>query len=101
MAIAEDPKHSQLTGVADREDVKDVTDALTRLQEQPAAATAAQAGEPSASALGLSPSERRLLNDLFAIVSEHATDSSVEIDRERVQDAFVFACEHHADQRRK
>jgi len=105
MAIAEDPKRSQLTGVADREDVTDVADAVTRLQEQPAApaasVTGAQAGEPSPSALGLSPSERRLLNDLFAIVSEHATDSSVEIDRERVQDAFVFACEHHADQRRK
>ncbi|HST54919.1 MAG TPA: bifunctional (p)ppGpp synthetase/guanosine-3',5'-bis(diphosphate) 3'-pyrophosphohydrolase [Solirubrobacteraceae bacterium] len=45
--------------------------------------------------------ERRLLGDLFAIVSEHAADSAVEIDRERVEDAFVFACEHHAAQRRK
>jgi GTP diphosphokinase / guanosine-3',5'-bis(diphosphate) 3'-diphosphatase len=44
--------------------------------------------------------ERRLLADLFAIVSEHATDSAVEIDRARVEDAFVFACEHHAAQRR-
>jgi GTP diphosphokinase / guanosine-3',5'-bis(diphosphate) 3'-diphosphatase len=50
---------------------------------------------------GLSPSERRLLSDLFAIVSEHAADSAVDIDRGRVQDAFVFACEHHAAQRRK
>jgi GTP diphosphokinase / guanosine-3',5'-bis(diphosphate) 3'-diphosphatase len=45
--------------------------------------------------------ERRLLDDLFAIVSEHAADAVVEIDRERVEDAFAFACEHHADQRRK
>ncbi|HEV7942072.1 MAG TPA: bifunctional (p)ppGpp synthetase/guanosine-3',5'-bis(diphosphate) 3'-pyrophosphohydrolase [Solirubrobacteraceae bacterium] len=45
--------------------------------------------------------ERRLLDDLFAIVSEHAPGSSVEIDRPRVEDAFVFACEHHADQRRR
>jgi GTP pyrophosphokinase len=45
--------------------------------------------------------ERRLLGDLFAIVSEHAADSTVRIDRERVEDAFVFACEHHAAQRRK
>ena len=52
-------------------------------------------------ALGLSASERRLLSDLFAIVSEHAADSSVEIDHSRVQDAFVFACAHHAAQRRK
>ena len=49
----------------------------------------------------LSVSERRLLTDLFAIVSEHAADSAVEIDRGRVQEAFVFACEHHAAQRRK
>src|ERR1700722_13826307 len=45
--------------------------------------------------------ERRLLGDLFAIVSEHAADSTVRIDRERVEEAFVFACEHHADQLRK
>src|SRR5271168_5656983 len=50
---------------------------------------------------GLSVSQRRLLSDLFAIVSEHAADSAVAIDRARVQDAFVFACEHHAAQRRK
>ncbi len=51
--------------------------------------------------LDLSEPERRLLADLFAIVSEHAADSAVEIDRGRVEDAFVFACEHHAAQRRK
>src|SRR5438876_1116457 len=34
-------------------------------------------------------------------IFEHAADSAVEIDRQRVQDAFVFACEHHAAQRRK
>jgi GTP pyrophosphokinase len=49
----------------------------------------------------LSELERRLLDDLFAIVSEHAADAVVEIDRERVEDAFVFACEHHAAQRRR
>ncbi|HTB49837.1 MAG TPA: bifunctional (p)ppGpp synthetase/guanosine-3',5'-bis(diphosphate) 3'-pyrophosphohydrolase [Solirubrobacteraceae bacterium] len=49
----------------------------------------------------LSKLERQLLDDLFAIVSEHAADAAVEIDRERVEDAFVFACEHHAAQRRK
>src|SRR3954451_16710479 len=45
--------------------------------------------------------EPRLLGDIFAIVEEHARDAAVEIDRTRVEDAFVFACEHHADQRRK
>src|SRR3954467_15373223 len=49
----------------------------------------------------LTETEQRLLGDLFAIVEEHAGDSIVEIDKRRVQDAFVFACEHHADQRRK
>ncbi len=56
---------------------------------------------PVGEAVELNELERRLLKDLFAIVSEHAEDSSVEIDRERVQDAFVFACDHHAAQRRK
>jgi GTP diphosphokinase / guanosine-3',5'-bis(diphosphate) 3'-diphosphatase len=50
--------------------------------------------------------ERRLLGDLFAIVSEHAADAAMladagSVDRARVEDAFVFACEHHAAQRRK
>jgi GTP diphosphokinase / guanosine-3',5'-bis(diphosphate) 3'-diphosphatase len=49
----------------------------------------------------LSELERRLLDDLFAIVSEHAADAAVQIDRGRVEAAFVFACEHHAAQRRK
>ena len=45
--------------------------------------------------------ERRLLSDLFAIVEEHADASAVRVDREMVEAAFVFACEHHADQRRR
>jgi guanosine-3',5'-bis(diphosphate) 3'-pyrophosphohydrolase len=49
----------------------------------------------------LSELERRLLGDLFAIVSEHAADSAIQIERGRVEAAFVFACEHHAAQRRK
>src|SRR5437870_619399 len=51
--------------------------------------------------LDLSEPERRLLADLFAIVSEHASDAAVEIDRGRVQEAFTFACKHHAAQLRK
>jgi guanosine-3',5'-bis(diphosphate) 3'-pyrophosphohydrolase len=81
MAIAEDPKSVQLADA-----------------QAPAPATQAR---PIQAPLTLNPSERRLLSDLFAIVSEHAADSSVDIDRARVQDAFVFACEHHAAQRRK
>ncbi len=49
----------------------------------------------------LTSAERRMLGDLFAIVEEHAHGAAAEIDRERVREAFVFACVHHADQRRK
>src|SRR5919204_1079535 len=49
----------------------------------------------------LTETERRLLGDLFAIVEEHSEDAAVAIERPRVEDAFLFACEHHADQRRK
>ena len=49
----------------------------------------------------LNEAEERLLADLFAIVEEHAHDAALTVDRQRVRDAFVFACEHHADQRRK
>ena len=49
----------------------------------------------------LTANERLLLSDLFAIVEEHAHEAAAPIDRERVQHAFVFACLHHADQRRR
>ncbi|HVS28413.1 MAG TPA: bifunctional (p)ppGpp synthetase/guanosine-3',5'-bis(diphosphate) 3'-pyrophosphohydrolase [Solirubrobacteraceae bacterium] len=49
----------------------------------------------------LTKEERRLLSDLFAIVEEHRGEEAAEIDRERVAAAFVFAYEHHADQRRR
>jgi GTP diphosphokinase / guanosine-3',5'-bis(diphosphate) 3'-diphosphatase len=102
MAIAEDPKRSKPVAVAEEAAVMDL-DAEDVLHEGAARATPSQAPPAGglAPALSLNASERRLLNDLFAIVSEHAADSAVDIDRERVQDAFVFACEHHADQRRK
>jgi GTP pyrophosphokinase len=100
MAIAEDPKSSQATEV--------VEGARPQAPAQDGSATSVAtppAGPPPparpAARLDLSEPERRLLRDLFAIVSEHGADTSVEIDRERVQDAFVFACEHHAAQRRK
>jgi guanosine-3',5'-bis(diphosphate) 3'-pyrophosphohydrolase len=49
----------------------------------------------------LSEVDQRLLGDLFAIVEEHANHAAVVIDRDRVEDAFVYACVHHADQRRR
>jgi guanosine-3',5'-bis(diphosphate) 3'-pyrophosphohydrolase len=58
-------------------------------------------GHDVVSRADLSVDERRLLSDLFAIVEEHAEEAALPIDRARVEEAFVFACEHHADQRRK
>ena len=49
----------------------------------------------------LTPLERELLGDLFAIVEEHADEVAQTVDRDAVVEAFVFACEHHADQRRQ
>jgi len=49
----------------------------------------------------LSPVEQGLLGDLFAIVEEHADQAASEVDRDRVQAAYVYACVHHADQRRR
>ncbi len=49
----------------------------------------------------LTATERRLLGDLFAIVEEHADQAALAVDRDRVEEAFVYACLHHADQRRK
>ena len=45
--------------------------------------------------------EHELLADLFAIVSEHADEVAETVDRSAVLRAFLFACEHHADQRRQ
>jgi GTP pyrophosphokinase len=41
------------------------------------------------------------LGDLFAIVEEHGEQAAIAIDRDRVEEAFMYACLHHADQRRR
>ena len=56
---------------------------------------------PAEAPADLTAVERELLADLFAIVEEHADEVARQVDRRRVIDAFVFACEHHADQRRQ
>jgi GTP pyrophosphokinase len=64
--------------------------------------TVAHAGGPGAEvAKELTATEQRLLSDLFAIVEEHADETAMPVDRDRVVEAFLFACTHHADQRRK
>jgi GTP diphosphokinase / guanosine-3',5'-bis(diphosphate) 3'-diphosphatase len=49
----------------------------------------------------LTAEERKLLGDLFAVIEEHTAEATVAIDRETVERAFAFACERHADQRRR
>jgi guanosine-3',5'-bis(diphosphate) 3'-pyrophosphohydrolase len=54
-----------------------------------------------AAPVSLSEFEQGLLDDLFAVVEEHADETALAVDRDRVRDAFVYACERHADQRRR
>src|SRR5918998_5157908 len=65
--------------------------------DQSPSAEAAPADAPA----DLTDPERELLADLFAIVEEHADEVARQVDRRRVIAAFVFACEHHADQHRQ
>ena len=58
-------------------------------------------GRADVARIELTDPERRLLGDLFAIVEEHAHESALPIDHDRVEEAFVYACVHHADQRRR
>jgi len=64
----------------------------------PAAALAAPSDELTRS---LSERERELLGDLLAVIAEHDPGSGEGIDRREVERAFAFACERHADQRRR
>src|SRR6202035_3188908 len=88
MEIAKDPSAALATKATEEAPIGEI-------------AAASDAASDARARLALSAPERRLLDDLFAIVSEHAADGAVEIDHGRVQDAFVFACEHHAAQRGK
>src|SRR5271165_6405918 len=103
MAIAKDSNIPPAGGLAEEARPQEPAGETPGVDERPAAdgPGAPQSAAALQAPLNLDESERRLLGDLFAIVSEHAADSAVEIDHRRVQDAFVFACEHHAAQRRK
>jgi guanosine-3',5'-bis(diphosphate) 3'-pyrophosphohydrolase len=52
-------------------------------------------------AIELDQFERNLLGDLFAVIEEHDDPASPRLDRDPIERAFVFACERHADQRRR
>ena len=60
----------------------------------------AEAGS-STKTVELTETERGLLGDLFAVIEEHDDPRHARIDRDAVERAFVFACERHADQRRR
>jgi len=49
----------------------------------------------------LTDDERALLGDLLAVIAEHSDDGVRQVDTQAVERAFVFACERHADQRRR
>ncbi len=53
------------------------------------------------SAKDLTAEDRALLGDLLAVIAEHSVDGSRQVDAEAVERAFTFACERHADQRRR
>ena len=103
MAIAKDPQSPSSAQTAESTSLREISRGPGAVGERPGGGdgTEDRRGVRTQARLDLNAPERRLLDDLFAIVSEHASDSAVEIDRGRVQDAFVFACEHHAAQRRK
>jgi GTP diphosphokinase / guanosine-3',5'-bis(diphosphate) 3'-diphosphatase len=67
-----------------------------RVDEHPEAVSL----EPTALRSRLTERQRVLLADLFAVVEEHSGEAAEEIDRRQVEEAFVFACDRHADQRR-
>ena len=48
----------------------------------------------------LTEDQRVLLGDLFAVVEEHAEEAAEPVDRRLVENAFVFACDRHSEQRR-
>ncbi|MGI9082479.1 MAG: RelA/SpoT family protein, partial [Thermoleophilaceae bacterium] len=55
---------------------------------------------PVGTSAELSESLQTLLGDLFAVVEEHSSGAAEAVDRDLVQKAFLFACDHHKDQRR-
>jgi guanosine-3',5'-bis(diphosphate) 3'-pyrophosphohydrolase len=75
--------------------------ALASSSRAPVDQVGASAPTTTISRSELTEVEQRLLGDLFAIIEEHADQRAVQIDRDHVAEAFVYACAHHADQRRK
>ena len=49
----------------------------------------------------LTPEQRALLGDLFAVIEEHSSELVEPIDRDEIERAFAFACESHEGQERR
>ncbi|MCK9250928.1 MAG: bifunctional (p)ppGpp synthetase/guanosine-3',5'-bis(diphosphate) 3'-pyrophosphohydrolase [Solirubrobacteraceae bacterium] len=63
--------------------------------------TSATLVEPPSAADGLSDDEQALRSDLHAVISDHAARGPATVDLDAVDEAFLFGCLHHRDQRRK
>ncbi|HEX8645867.1 MAG TPA: bifunctional (p)ppGpp synthetase/guanosine-3',5'-bis(diphosphate) 3'-pyrophosphohydrolase, partial [Thermoleophilaceae bacterium] len=61
----------------------------------------ANGAKPATVLADLDQYEQNLLGDLLAVIEEHEEPGRRPIDRKAVENAFVFACERHADQRRR
>jgi GTP diphosphokinase / guanosine-3',5'-bis(diphosphate) 3'-diphosphatase len=70
-------------------------------EHRPVDLAGANGGGAVTAAIELNDFERGLLSDLFAVIEEHVGDSVSQIDRGKIEGAFVFSCERHADQRRQ
>src|SRR3954453_21712100 len=60
----------------------------------------AKPADPAGPAAALNTEERGLLRALSPVIEGHAGPATPAIDHAQVGRAFVFACEHHVDQRR-
>ena len=95
-------QHEQTTeGPAAPEAGVSVDDDVAISHHKPVDRAEHQHGTPAEAPPDLTDVERELLADLFAIVEEHADEVARQVDRRSVIAAFVFSCEHHADQRRQ
>ena len=61
----------------------------------------APVAKPDAITKALTPEQRALLGDLFAVIGEHSSELVEPIDRDEIERAFAFACESHEGQERR
>jgi GTP pyrophosphokinase len=106
--IPAEPKNGALTGTPPDANGAAVDPALERSGrirvgvEPPAGAPGGPAVAPVDSITrDLTERERELLGDLLAVIGEHDSGNGDAVDQKEIERAFAFACERHADQRRR